>query len=121
MTRVGRVPFVRPILRYIDWTPFFQTWELKGIYPRIFEHELYGEQARSLYADAQMLLDKIIAEKLPQARAVYGIFPANAVGDDVEVYTEVSFDSCHATASGEDVLGSKQWCSSAASRVEQRY
>jgi 5-methyltetrahydrofolate--homocysteine methyltransferase len=73
---------------YIDWTPFFHTWELKGIYPRIFEHEAYGEQAKSLYADAQKLLDKIIAEKLLRAQAVYGIFPANAVGDDVEVYAD---------------------------------
>jgi 5-methyltetrahydrofolate--homocysteine methyltransferase len=73
---------------YIDWTPFFHTWELKGIFPRIFEHETYGEQAKSLYADAQQLLDRIIAEKLLRARAVYGIFPANAVGDDVEVYAD---------------------------------
>jgi 5-methyltetrahydrofolate--homocysteine methyltransferase len=73
---------------YIDWTPFFHTWELKGIYPRIFEHEAYGEQARSLFADAQALLDKIIEQKLLRARGVYGIFPANAVGDDVEVYTD---------------------------------
>ncbi|MFT3925857.1 MAG: methionine synthase [Myxococcales bacterium] len=76
--------------RYIDWSPFFHTWELKGIYPRIFENEIYGEQAKSLYADAQKLLDRIIAEKLLRARAVYGIFPANAVGDDVEVYTDGS-------------------------------
>ncbi|HVZ36182.1 MAG TPA: vitamin B12 dependent-methionine synthase activation domain-containing protein, partial [Polyangiaceae bacterium] len=75
---------------YIDWTPFFHTWELKGIFPRIFEHEAYGEQAKSLYADAQKLLDKIIQEKLLRARAVYGIFPANSVGDDVEVYTDES-------------------------------
>ncbi|HEX5656140.1 MAG TPA: methionine synthase [Polyangiales bacterium] len=75
---------------YIDWTPFFHTWELKGIYPRIFEHEAYGEQARSLFADAQKLLDKIISEKLLRARAVYGILPANSVGDDVEVYTDDS-------------------------------
>jgi 5-methyltetrahydrofolate--homocysteine methyltransferase len=81
---------------YIDWTPFFHTWELKGIFPRIFEHEVYGEQARSLYADAQKLLDKIIAEKLLRARAVYGIFPANAVGDDVEVYTDDSRSSVRA-------------------------
>jgi 5-methyltetrahydrofolate--homocysteine methyltransferase len=71
---------------YVDWTPFFHTWELKGIYPRIFEHESYGEQARSLFADAQKLLDRIIAEKLLRARAVYGLFPASSVGDDVEVY-----------------------------------
>jgi 5-methyltetrahydrofolate--homocysteine methyltransferase len=73
---------------YIDWTPFFHTWELKGIYPRIFEHETYGEQARSLFADAQKLLDRIVREKLLRASAVYGLFPANAVGDDVELYTD---------------------------------
>ncbi len=73
---------------YIDWSPLFHTWELKGIYPRIFEHEVYGEQAKSLFADAQKLLDRIIDEKLLRARAVYGLFPANAVGDDVEVYTD---------------------------------
>jgi 5-methyltetrahydrofolate--homocysteine methyltransferase len=72
---------------YIDWTPFFHTWELKGVYPRIFDHEKYGEQARSLFADAQRLLDRIVAEKPIRARGVYGFFPANAVGDDVELYT----------------------------------
>ena len=73
---------------YIDWSPFFHTWELRGRYPAIFEHEKYGEQARKLFADAQALLDRIIAEKLLKAQAVYGIFPANAVGDDVAVYTD---------------------------------
>jgi 5-methyltetrahydrofolate--homocysteine methyltransferase len=73
---------------YIDWTPFFHTWELKGIYPRIFEHEKYGEQARTIFAEAQVLLDKIIADKAITARGVYGFFPANAVGDDVELYTD---------------------------------
>jgi 5-methyltetrahydrofolate--homocysteine methyltransferase len=73
---------------YIDWTPFFHTWELKGVYPRIFEHEKYGEQARTLFADAQKLLDTIVDEKRIHARGVYGLFPANAVGDDVELYTD---------------------------------
>jgi 5-methyltetrahydrofolate--homocysteine methyltransferase len=73
---------------FIDWTPFFHTWELKGVFPRIFEHEKYGAQARQLFAEANTLLDKIIAEKLITARAVYGFFPASAVGDDVEVYTD---------------------------------
>ena len=75
---------------YIDWTPFFHTWELKGVYPKILEHEKYGEQARTVFAEAQVLLDRIIAEKLLTARAVYGLFPANAVGDDVELYTDAS-------------------------------
>ncbi len=75
---------------FIDWSPFFHTWELRGIYPKIFEHEKYGEQARKLFADAQELLDRIIDGKLLTARAVYGFFPANAVGDDVEIYTDDS-------------------------------
>jgi len=73
---------------YIDWSPFFHTWEMRGRYPAIFEHEKYGEQARKLFADAQELLDRIIAEKLLKAQAVYGIFPANAVGDDVALYAD---------------------------------
>ncbi len=71
---------------FIDWTPFFHTWELKGVYPRIFEHETYGEQARKIFAEANELLDRIVEEKLLTARGVYGFFRANAVGDDVEVY-----------------------------------
>ena len=75
---------------YIDWTPFFHTWELKGVYPRIFDHEKYGEQARKVFADAQVLLDEIVNKKLLRARGVYGIFPANAVGDDVAIYADGS-------------------------------
>src|SRR5262249_16611341 len=67
---------------FIDWTPFFHTWELKGVYPRIFEHEKYGEQARQIFKDGNALLDQIIEQKLLRARAVYGFFPANATGDD---------------------------------------
>ncbi len=70
---------------YIDWTPFFHTWELKGIYPRIFEHEKYGEQARTIFAEGNALLDRIVDERLIRARGVYGFFRANAVGDDVEL------------------------------------
>ena len=73
---------------FIDWSPFFHTWELSGVYPRIFEHEKYGEQAKQLFEEANVLLDRIIAEKLLTARAVYGFFAANAVGDDVELYTD---------------------------------
>jgi 5-methyltetrahydrofolate--homocysteine methyltransferase len=73
---------------YIDWTPFFHTWELKGVYPRILDHPEQGAQARQIFAEGNALLDKIIAENLIEARAVYGIFPANAVGDDVELYTD---------------------------------
>ena len=73
---------------YIDWTPFFHTWELRGVYPRILEHEKYGEQARLIFKEANALLDRIIAEKLLKARGVYGLFPANAVGDDVVLYAD---------------------------------
>jgi 5-methyltetrahydrofolate--homocysteine methyltransferase len=73
---------------FIDWSPFFHTWELKGVYPRIFEDEKQGEQARQIFAEANALLDRIVAERLLTARAVYGFFAANAVGDDVELYTD---------------------------------
>ena len=74
--------------QYIDWTPFFHTWELKGVYPRILQHEKYGEEAKSLFAEANVLLDEIVAKKLLTARGVYGLFAANAVGDDVQLYTD---------------------------------
>jgi 5-methyltetrahydrofolate--homocysteine methyltransferase len=72
---------------FIDWSPFFHTWGLKGIYPRILEHPEHGAQARQVFAEGNSLLDVIIAKKLITARGVYGLFPANAVGDDVELYT----------------------------------
>jgi len=75
---------------YIDWTPFFHTWELKGVYPRILDDERQGEQARQIFAEANALLDKIIEKSLITARGVYGLFPANAVGDDVELYADGS-------------------------------
>ena len=85
----GRVP-LQEIASFIDWTPFFHTWELRGVYPSILEHEKYGEQARKLFEDAQELLERILRDKLLVARGVYGLFPANAVGDDVELYTDES-------------------------------
>jgi 5-methyltetrahydrofolate--homocysteine methyltransferase len=78
------------IAKFIDWTPFFHTWELRGVYPKILEHEKHGEEATKLFADAQKMLAKVIAEKLLTPRAVYGTFPANRVGDDVEIYTDES-------------------------------
>jgi 5-methyltetrahydrofolate--homocysteine methyltransferase len=81
--------FPLTVLRdYIDWSPFFHTWELRGVYPKILDHEKYGEQARKIFADANALLDRIIDEKLLQARAVYGFFPANSDGDDVIIWTD---------------------------------
>ncbi len=73
---------------YIDWTPFFHTWGMKGIYPRILEHEEHGEQARQIFTDANALLDTMIEKNLITARGVYGFFPASAVGDDVELYAD---------------------------------
>jgi 5-methyltetrahydrofolate--homocysteine methyltransferase len=73
---------------FIDWSPFFHTWGLKGVYPRIFEDERQGAQARQTFEEANVLLDHIIEKKLLRARGVYGLFPANAVGDDVELYTD---------------------------------
>ncbi|GGA80120.1 methionine synthase [Brucella endophytica] len=76
--------------RYIDWTPFFQTWELKGRFPAILEDEKQGEAARQLYADAQAMLKKIIDEKWFRPRAVIGFWPANNVGDDIRLFTDES-------------------------------
>jgi len=73
---------------FIDWTPFFHTWGLKGIYPRILEHDGQGAQARQIFTEANALLDSIIEKNLITARGVYGLFPANAVGDDVDLYTD---------------------------------
>jgi 5-methyltetrahydrofolate--homocysteine methyltransferase len=73
---------------YIDWSPLFHTWGLKGIYPRILEHDTQGEQARQIFADANALLDRIIEKKLLTARGVYGLFPATAAGDDIELYAD---------------------------------
>jgi 5-methyltetrahydrofolate--homocysteine methyltransferase len=72
----------------IDWTPFFRTWELKGTFPRILDDENHGEVARSLYADAEALLARIVDERWVTAQAVVGIWPANSVGDDIAVYAD---------------------------------
>ncbi|VCU61834.1 5-methyltetrahydrofolate--homocysteine methyltransferase [Tritonibacter mobilis] len=76
------------IARYIDWTPFFQTWELKGVYPRILEHEKYGEAARALLKDAQAMLEQIISEQWFKPRAVVGFWPANRHSDDIRLFTD---------------------------------
>ena len=76
------------IRRYIDWTPFFITWELKGKYPQIFDKPGIGEEARRLYDDANRTLDRIIAEKRLSAHGVVGLWPANSIGDDLELYTD---------------------------------
>lgn len=76
------------LARYIDWTPFFQTWELKGRYPKILEDEKQGPAARQLFDDAQAMLKKIIAEKWFAPKAVIGFWPANTVGDDVRLFAD---------------------------------
>ena len=73
---------------FIDWTPFFHTWGLKGVYPRILDDERQGVEAGKIFADGNALLDVIVKENLITARGVYGFFPASAVGDDVELYTD---------------------------------
>jgi 5-methyltetrahydrofolate--homocysteine methyltransferase len=75
---------------FIDWTPFFHTWGLKGVYPRILEDDGQGVQARQIFTEANALLDIIIDKKLITARGVYGFFAASAVGDDVELYADGS-------------------------------
>jgi 5-methyltetrahydrofolate--homocysteine methyltransferase len=81
----------------IDWSPFFHTWELKGTYPRIFENPEWGTKARELFDDAQALLARIVDDGLLTAKAAYGFFPANAVGDDIEVYTDEARSGIRAT------------------------
>jgi 5-methyltetrahydrofolate--homocysteine methyltransferase len=78
------------IVPFIDWTPFFHTWELRGVYPKILQHEKHGEEATKLFADAQKLLAEFVTRKSLKLSAVYGLFHANSVGDDVEVYTNGS-------------------------------
>jgi len=78
------------LVERIDWTPFFSAWELAGRYPRILDDEVVGVEATKLFADGQVMLKQIIDEKWLEARGVIGFFPANAVGDDIEVYTDDS-------------------------------
>jgi 5-methyltetrahydrofolate--homocysteine methyltransferase len=78
------------IVPYIDWTPFFHAWELRGVYPKIFEQQGVGPKAKELFEDGQRLLEKIVREKQLEARAVIGFFPANSVLEDIEVYADES-------------------------------
>ncbi|HEY9431269.1 MAG TPA: methionine synthase [Blastocatellia bacterium] len=97
-TEIARPEFtgVRPLKNYpierivpfIDWSPFFHTWELKGVFPRILDDPAAGPQARKLYEDAQALLERIVSRRELRAHAVYGFWPANSVGDDIEVYAD---------------------------------
>ena len=75
------------LVPYIDWSPFFNSWGLHGKYPDIFNYELTGKQAKELFDDGQKMLNKILKEKSLKAKAIFGLFPANSVGDDIEVYS----------------------------------
>jgi 5-methyltetrahydrofolate--homocysteine methyltransferase len=87
-TRVFKNYDLAELARYIDWTPFFQTWELKGAFPRILKDDKYGAAARPLYEDAQAMLQQLIAEKWLVANGVVGFWPANSTGDDIELYAD---------------------------------
>jgi len=87
-TRAFKSYKLAELVPYIDWTPFFQTWELQGKYPRIFEDNVVGGEAKKLYADAQALLKRLVAERWLTANAVVGFWPANATGDDIELYAD---------------------------------
>ncbi|MSU27320.1 MAG: methionine synthase, partial [Pedosphaera sp.] len=113
--RVLEQPSLEAIAQFIDWTPFFHTWELRGVYPAIFNHEKHGEEARKLFADAQEMLAKVIREKLMTPRCVYGLFPANRIGDDVEIYTDESRQTVRTAfhflrQQIEKTDGSPNWC-----------
>ena len=85
------------LIAYIDWSPFFHTWELRGRYPAIFDDPVVGTQARELFEDAQKLLDRIRSEKLLMAHGIFAFWPAKAIGDDVEVFADDSREEHLAT------------------------
>ena len=78
------------LISYIDWSPFFHTWELRGRYPTIFEHPTIGPKAKELYDDARRLLDEMVTKRLLTAKGVYGFFAAASIGDDLELYNDAS-------------------------------
>lgn len=81
---------LKELVPYIDWTPFFHTWELRGSYPKIFDDKNVGIEAKKLFDDAQQMLQKVIDQNLLQASGVIGFWPANSVGDDIELYSDES-------------------------------
>jgi 5-methyltetrahydrofolate--homocysteine methyltransferase len=89
-TRVLRDVPLEEIVPYIDWSPFFMTWELKGKYPRIFDDPVVGAEARKLFDHAHELLTRLVRDRSLQAQGVYGFFPANAEDDDIVLYTDDS-------------------------------
>lgn len=104
---------IAELVKYIDWTPFFQTWELHGKYPAILEDELVGEAAQKLFEDAQVLLDKIVAEKWLTAKAVVGIFKARSIEDDIELLNDNNNVICtlhHIRQQNKKVDGQANYC-----------
>jgi 5-methyltetrahydrofolate--homocysteine methyltransferase len=89
-TKVFEAYPLADLVPYIDWTPFFHTWELRGSYPKIFDDKFVGVEAKKLFDDAQALLKEVVDNNLLQANGVIGFWPANAVGDDIELYTDES-------------------------------
>ena len=89
-TKVFEAYPLEELVPYIDWTPFFHTWELRGSYPKIFDDKFVGVEAKKLFDDAQALLKKIVDEKLLQANGVIGFWPASSIGDDIELYSDES-------------------------------
>jgi 5-methyltetrahydrofolate--homocysteine methyltransferase len=87
LTRFEDYP-INELIDYIDWTPFFSTWELHGRFPQILNDDVVGKEATQLYADAKKMLQKIVDEKWLTAKAVVGLFPANSVGDDIQIYSD---------------------------------
>ncbi|AUN96021.1 methionine synthase [Pseudazoarcus pumilus] len=104
------------LVPYVDWAPFFQTWDLAGSYPKILDDEVVGETARGVFRDGQAMLDRVVRENLVQARAVFGLFPANTVGhDDIEIYESEARDTPLMTWHGlrqqhERPSGKPHWC-----------
>jgi 5-methyltetrahydrofolate--homocysteine methyltransferase len=103
------------LAEYIDWTPFFSTWELHGKYPAILSDEVVGVEATKLLKEAKALLQRIIDEKWLSANAVFGIWPANSIGDDIEVYTNENRDGVletihHLRQQNKKVAGQANYC-----------
>ncbi|MCE2865156.1 MAG: methionine synthase [Cryomorphaceae bacterium] len=88
-------PSIEELVPYIDWTPFFQTWDLHGKYPQILSDAVVGEAASKVFADAQQLLAQVITDQILQCKGVSGIFPANSVGDDIEIYNVQTKEVLH--------------------------
>jgi len=85
------------LVPFIDWSPLFHAWQLKGTYPRIFEDSIFGPRAIEVFQDAWGLLESIVADRSLHARAVYGFWPANSVGDDIQLFADDSRTTVIAT------------------------